>query len=142
MLNVLLGITLVLLLLVSLVALYVHWLSAHKARPGQPRRRSKSAIPAHAEANDAAKLLSEVLALKQQQATWPNILQTLNPDDVPRIRTVLLELRGPHIFVPHTALNIIESTCLSAERPNNKLSRLDLLERAKRDMERVTRFGD
>jgi hypothetical protein len=44
--------------------------------------------------------------------------------------------------VPHTALNIMESVCLSVKRPGESPSRLELLEQAKSSMERVTHYGN
>ena len=96
----------------------------------------------YAEMSTGAKLLNDVLALKSRDAQWPDILQTLNPDDEPRIRTVLLELRWPHVLVPHAALSLIETVCLAADRSGDASSRLDLLERAKLSMEKITRSGD
>jgi hypothetical protein len=127
---------LALLLLIAIVALLLlRRRTSHRPATRHPRIRSRPIGGSYSEANGIAKLLSEVQALKERAAQWADILKTLNPDDQPRVRTVLLELREPHIFAPHTALDAIESVCLTAERPNDHLSRLDLLERAKANME-------
>lgn len=137
-----LRIGLLILVLGGVVLAFMRWRANYKLRPRYPRARNKVVPDSYQETNSEAKLLADVLALKERSAQWPDILKTLNPDDEPRIRTVLLELRWPHVFAPHTALNIIESICLSANRSGNMRSRLELLELAKSSMERVTRYGD
>ena len=133
---------LLILILVGLAVAYNRWRANYKPPAWQPRPRNLLLVPSGQATSDVARLLADVLALKQRHAQWPDILKTLNPDDEPRIRAVLLELRGPHVFVPHTALNIIESVCVSAKGSGGEPARLDLLELAKASMDRVTQYGN
>jgi hypothetical protein len=131
-----------LLLVAGISALYIRWRSSYRPKTRHPRVRSKSTSAPFSKVNGAASLLEDVHSLKKASAQWPEILKRLNPDDEPHIRTILLEIRGPHIFAPHVALNIIEDICLSTPKPNGALTRMHLLERVKASMERVTRYGD
>ena len=134
--------TLFLLLLVVVVFSYCRWTKNYRKKPLYPRGSRKHVADAYQEQSAPAKLLAEILTLKAKNAQWPEILGVLNPQNDPHIRTVLLEIRGPHIFVPHTALNIIESVCVAAKRPSTGLSRLELLEAAKASMDKVVQYGN
>jgi len=126
----------------SLVLAYFHWRANYKSKPTYPRGRRKFAenlLPAR---SDIAGLLDDVLDLRNRGALWPEILGTLNPTDDPRLRTLLLELRGPHVFTPHIALNILEHVCLEAKQRSPSASRRDLLEAARLSMDKVTQFGN
>lgn len=52
----------------------------------------------------------------QDQAQWPEIIACLNPLDDVEIRRLVLVLRGPHMFVPGVALNILKGECESLAR--------------------------
>jgi hypothetical protein len=68
--------------------------------------------------------------LKQAEARWPAVLDGLNADDDPHIRTLLLELRGFDTSSPREALDAIEAVCIESKRESETLTRWDLLERA------------
>ena len=74
------------------------------------------------------------------------LISILNSDDhyqQERFARCIPLLEGaPEKSVLCTALNIIESVCLSPGPSGTKRSRLELLELAKSSMERVTRYGD
>jgi hypothetical protein len=59
----------------------------------------------------ASEVLLKVLELQQVRAQWPDIWQALNPDGDPETQRLLEELRGPHMFVPHAGLNVLEEAC-------------------------------
>src|SRR5205823_360458 len=65
---------------------------------------SRQAIP-------AAQFLHQVVGLQQKNASWDEIWRTLNPDDDLEVQRLLVELRGPHLFAPHVALNVLEEGC-------------------------------
>lgn len=85
-----------------------------------------------------ANLLDTVRKLSVSNAQWPAIMAALNPTRDSKLASLLQELRGPHMFVPHTALNIIENAC----RANPQASIREILSNARGDMAKVTRYGD
>lgn len=105
------------------------WRRPHQARARVYGPRSRKADDSYQAAHAAAGLLSDVLDLRGRKARWPAILQTLNPDESPSLRTVLLELRWLHVDEPSRALWWMEEACIQAK--GRALSRLELLERAK-----------
>ena len=58
-----------------------------------------------------SELLRRLTALQIGKAEWPEIFTTLNPDNDPEAQRALENLRGPHMFVPDVALNVIEAEC-------------------------------
>lgn len=62
----------------------------------------------------AAELWQRVRALQKANAQWPEIWQALNPDNDPQVQRLLVQLRGPHMFAPHVALNVLDSGCQRA----------------------------
>ena len=85
-----------------------------------------------------ANLLNTVRNLRATNAQWPAIMAALNPSRDSKLAGLLQELRGPHMFVPHTALSIIEDAC----RANPHASIREILSNARGDMAKVTRYGD
>lgn len=100
------------------------------------RRRTSSGGPAGTD-------LGEVIRqLRTSHAQWPTISAALNPRNDATVSGLLKELRGPHMFVPHTALNIIEDAYASTFRSNPRASVRDVLKQACGSMSKVTRYGD
>ncbi len=99
-----------------------------------PPPRSRKAEAAFQETNSLAKLFVEVLALKECAATWPLMLQRLNADDNPQIRTLLLELRSHPAAKPMEALEAIERACMASKQQGLCPSRAELLELALSDL--------
>ena len=123
-----------LLLLLLLVGLATAYFLLRPNKPTQirhPTIRSKGTTRSFQETNSAARLLAGVTDLRKQEATWPKMLETLNSDDNPQVRTVLLELRSVHVGEPGLVLDAIEEACLASYRESNTLSRVDILDRAK-----------
>ena len=89
-----------------------------------------------------AQVLPVINGLMQDQAQWPEIIARLNPLDDAEIRRLVLVLRGPHMFVPGVALNILKMECESVARSSPSASICVALEAAVRSMERITRIGD
>jgi hypothetical protein len=87
-------------------------------------------------------ILDIILSLKAANAQWPLIMSRLNPKNDKKISKLLLELRGPHMFVPHIALNILEDASRSTLRANPHASLRDILDNACRSMKKVTQYGD
>lgn len=92
--------------------------------------------PRHAPQN----LLEIIQRLKATKAQWPAIMTALNPRNDKKIQELLIELRGPHMFAPHTALNLMENACRSLGQGAND-SRV-VLRAACESMKKVTRFGE
>jgi hypothetical protein len=59
-----------------------------------------------------AQVVQRVKELQAANAQWPEIWQTLNPNGDSQVQNLLIELRGPHMFAPHLALNVLEEACL------------------------------
>ena len=84
----------------------------------------------------------EAQRLLKLRAQWPEVLTILNPTGESQIASLLQALRGPHMFVPGTALSVIIDGCDIALRKSASASALSALQEAKGSMEKVTRFGD
>lgn len=121
-----------LLLLLALVMVYSGW---KKSKSG--RRPSGSRGP-----SKGASILDITRKLQAVNAQWPKIISELNPRNDPKATQLLLELRGPHMFAPHTALNIIVDACRSTLKTRPDASLCDILRNACESMKKVTRYGD
>jgi hypothetical protein len=56
-------------------------------------------------------MLSRVQALRNGDAQWDTIWSELNPTHDLEVQRLLTEIRGPHMFVPHLGLSVIEDGC-------------------------------
>ena len=124
----------------AIVFAYTLWRSNHNARSGGIGR-SKSVRPRGAD-GAVARLLETVKGLQRSNAQWPAILSALNSEGDPKIGSLLADLRGPHMFAPHTALSLLMSTCEAKLRSQPTASKQDVLVAAKASMEKVSRYGD
>lgn len=86
-----------------------------------------SAPPARA---DAAAMLSAIQDLQRANAGWPEIWERLNPRQDKRIQELLIAIRGPHMFLPHLGLSVMESGCRRALAANPHADRIAALETA------------
>jgi hypothetical protein len=82
--------------------------------------------------------LEVVQRLQATSANWPQIMEELNPRNDHKIQQLLLELRGPHMFVPHVALNLIENACRRLQVGDVQT----VLNLACENMKKITQFGD
>ena len=78
----------------------------------------------------ATELLSRAQILQHQQAQWDEILAELNPTGHPEVQQLLIDIRGPHMFVPHVALGVIEDGCDRVLALNPKADALAALREA------------
>ncbi|MCK6423712.1 MAG: hypothetical protein L6Q75_01310 [Burkholderiaceae bacterium] len=105
-----------------------------RSRPRGPRvlppPRSRSTVRTFQETNPIARLFLETRSLQESAANWPRVLKGLNADDVPHIRTLLLELRAFDTSSPRAALAAIEAVCIECKRVSPQVTREALLERA------------
>jgi hypothetical protein len=69
---------------------------------------STGQVPSRLTATD---VLSQVQVLRTRSAQWDEILSKLNPTNDPAVQELLLEIRGPNLFVPHVGLGVIEHGC-------------------------------
>lgn len=88
-----------------------------------PPAGARPAMPATA-------LLERVRDLQGREALWPEIWQMLNPDGDAETQKLLVDLRGPHMFAPQVALNVIEEACLRVLARNPAANGLDALRAA------------
>ena len=56
-------------------------------------------------------MLSRLQHLRDRNARWDAIWSALNPTDDAEIQRLLIKVRGPHMFVPHLGLSVIEDGC-------------------------------
>lgn len=99
-------------------------------------------IPSGATVPSAQEMLERIQALKQQQAQWPEIWASLNPQENTKVQQLLVEIRGPHLFAPHVGLNVIAEGCRQALRQNPQASGIQALEEALRSQGRITGAGN
>lgn len=59
----------------------------------------------------ADEMLRKVLELQEANAGWVKIYQDLNPDGDKQTSDSLGQVRGPHMFLPDTGLNVIKYAC-------------------------------
>src|SRR5262245_7753978 len=79
----------------------------------------------------AAELAERIAELRRRpDAGWPEIWQALEADGDDATQRLLAELRGPHLFAPHVALNVLEEGCRRALAKNPAAGRLDALQEA------------
>lgn len=82
--------------------------------------------------------LQVVQRLQAGKAQWPQIMAELNPKNDHKTQQLLLELRGPHMFVPHVALNLIENACRTLHTGDLRTA----VSLACENMKKITQFGD
>ncbi len=63
------------------------------------------------EMSSAQTVLKAVQELQTAGANWNTILMALNPDNDAALASELQAIRGPHMFVPATALQVLEHGC-------------------------------
>lgn len=84
--------------------------------------------------------LQVIQRLQASNALWPQIMADLNPKNDREVAQLLIELRGPHMFAPHVALNILENASRSMENKRSSNIR-EVLRAACESMKKVTQFG-
>jgi hypothetical protein len=118
-----------LILIVAAVALLLGWIVVRR-RTGASRGLKGTAV------------LDTVRQLYAENAQWPKIVAELNPANDSAISALLIELRGPHMFVPHIALNIIENASCTVLEAKPSAGIEEVLKAARASMNRVTQFGN
>ena len=87
-------------------------------------------------------MLREVKRLKASKAQWPEILTALNPTANRRIDAILQRLRGPHLFTPHIALNVVKTGCIEARNKNSDAGYKMAMEEALKSWEKIGSAGN
>jgi hypothetical protein len=121
------------LLVVTIVAVALAvrlWTLRAQLNPRRGRRSAKQ-VPVAEVHDEIAGLMLDVLALRDQAAQWSAVLARLNPEEQPKLRTVLLELRWLYRDHPDAALRLIERVCIATRKSGSAASRLELLEMSK-----------
>ena len=90
-------------------------------------------------AMSAADVLQRVSELQKTNAQWPEIWQSLNPDDDAETQQLLIEFRGPYMFVPHVALSVFQIGCQRALAGSPAASRVQALREAMHADDQVVR---
>ena len=90
----------------------------------------------------ALQVKNEVKRLHARNAGWPQILVALNASNDPDIHSELQAIRGPHMFAPSTALQVIEHGCDEVLRRSKQSSGFAAVRAARQSMEKITRYGD
>jgi hypothetical protein len=134
--------------MIGVVIVGVYWASKHPKRsrgfppirvvspsspsPSVPARQ----VPARL---SAWEMLSRLQLLRDRNAQWDVIWSELNPTDDPEVQRLLTEIRGPHLFVPHLGLSVIEDGCKRVLSVSPKADALDALRQAIRSQEPFVR---
>ncbi|WLQ16023.1 hypothetical protein O5O45_08865 [Hahella aquimaris] len=100
------------------------------------KRDQREARAARITARNARIASKVVNDLVRTDADWEQIFKALNPRKDEKIQTLLLRFRGPHMFAPHVALNILQH-CLESN-PNLDLN--GLVSAAVDESGKVTKF--
>jgi hypothetical protein len=107
------------------------------------REPSEVLSPAHRldqrTAMSAADVLQRASELQKANAQWPEIWQSLNPDGDAETQQLLIEFRGPYMFAPHVALNVLQIGCQRALAGSPAASRVQALREAMRADDQVVR---
>jgi len=139
---------LIVLTVIGTIMLAVFWVKKRRKRSkGHPSRRISGAssplpfdIPAPvAEGMSAAEMLSRLQLLRDRNAQWDVILSELNPTDDPEVQRLLTEIRGPHMFVPHVGISVIEDACKQVLSASPRANALDALRQALRGQDPFVR---
>ena len=96
------------------------------------------ATPA-AERMSAAEMLSHLQLLRGRNAQWDVIMADLNPDQDAEVQRLLSEIRGPHLFVPHVGLSLMEEACKRILAVSPNADALEVLRQATRSQEPFVR---
>lgn len=94
--------------------------------------------PARDLSPSAIDLLQIIERLRSVSAQWPEILAAVNPTGDASTQRALIALRSSHQFVPHIALNVVETGCHQAIEKNVHAGQLEALRSAKI----VVNYGD
>jgi hypothetical protein len=91
---------------------YTFWRqSAKEKRPTPTSRRAQSKFSNGSAEVTTGAIIHLIPRLRDKNAQWPEIMDALNPNGEQRIAELLQAIRGPHMFDPRTALNVIEDGC-------------------------------
>jgi hypothetical protein len=88
----------------------------------------------------ATEALSRVQVLRNGNAQWDEILSELNPTADPEVQRLIIEIRGPHMFVPHVGLGVIEDGCKRALALSPTADALAALREATRSQDPFVRY--
>ena len=87
----------------------------------------------------AADVLEVTGTLQKANAQWPEIWGALNPDGDAEAQRLLVEFRGPYLFAPHVALNVLVVGCQRVLAENPGAGRVEALRSAMATDDRVVR---
>jgi hypothetical protein len=106
------------------------------ARRQAPPRPARQAPAAQMSAGELLVLLKK---LDAENAQWSRIISAINPSGDREIAALLQDLRGPHMFAPHTALGVMLDGARSV-KPQASVH--EALATARDSMNRVVRYGN
>jgi hypothetical protein len=134
------------LFIVALLILGSYWFM----RGGERRRSNRTVTPSRSESTASSKgtspsaqsLRAELRRLHKASAGWTEILPAVNPSGSASIATDLQAIRGPHMFAPGLAIQVLEEGCNEAIKQNPNATVAQAVQLARKSMEKVTRYGD
>ena len=133
------------LLIVVLLILGSYWFmrSGDRRSPlrGIPQSQSRQAA-SQLEAHGAEQLQASLSRLLHDNAGWNEILQAVNPTGAAKVAADLQAIRGPHMFAPALAIQVLQEGCKLALARNPRASSAEAVRLARESMEKVTRYGD
>ena len=87
----------------------------------------------------AAQLLQEAKRLDSRNAGWPEILTALNPSNNKTVADLLFAIRGPHMFAPGVAMQVIQVGCEDVLSSNPAATSVDALTSARCSLDKIIR---
>jgi len=134
------------LVLLALAVAAALWQRASRKRDSETTWRLAGAVARSTAGatpeRSAADLLAVVRRLSAECRSWPDILAAINPAGDESIAQKLNALRGPHQFIPHVALNVLEDGCHRALALNLRTGQHAAIDAALRSAVVVVGAGD
>lgn len=134
------------LVLLALAAAAVLWQRASRKRDSEATWRLAGAVARSTAGatpeRSAADLLAIVRRLSAEHRTWPEILAAINPAGDESIAQKVNALRGPHQFIPHVALNVLEDGCHRALALNPRADQRAAMDAALQSAAVIVGAGD
>ena len=113
---------------------------APQAVVAAPVSLAKSRAPGRAKAESqytVTELLRRIQILQSANAGWEMIFEQLVPNNDAETKRLLNLLRGPHMFIPHVGLNVLEEECRTIAAHSPRAEWITAFRAAEKTMERL-----
>ena len=108
------------------------------AKPKPPLTKSRAAGRAKSETQyTVTELLRRIQILQSANAGWDLIFEHLVPNNDAETKRLLNLLRGPHMFIPHVGLNVLEEECRTIAAHSPRAEWITAFRAAEKTMERL-----